>query len=158
MKGGYLKIFFILAFFTACHRQKKTDLNILFDRVDNIAVGSEVRMHGFTIGEVNRLKMMGNGILVSISFKEKTDIPAGSKFSIYSPLIGSSVIDIKPSTQSIFLTKRDTATGKYDTKGLLDDMFSDSTRKAKANKAVEKIAEGIKELIEAKKDTSIQNK
>lgn len=117
--------------FSDCSGNRKNRLAILFDRVDNLGVGSEVKIHGITIGKVTHLSLIDNGVLVKIAFRDKREIPVGSKFSIINPMIGVAYIDIEPSMSNTFLTPEDTATGKYGEKGLLDNLISDSTTRKK---------------------------
>jgi ABC-type transporter Mla subunit MlaD len=157
MKTLFLEIsVFMCLFFGACLGNKKNKLAIIFDRVDNLEIGSSQKIHGIDIGKVSNLKLIDTGVLVKISLSNKRVIPIGSKFSIINPMIGVTYIDIEPSTSNTFLTPKDTVTGKYGEKGLLDNLVSDSTTRKKMKEAYNKIAEGIKELIEAKKD-SIRN-
>lgn len=154
MKRYLIKTLLLLVFFTSCSNKKRTDLNIIFDRVDNVVVGTELRMHGYTIGEVTSLKLLDRGVLVGVRVNQKIKIPIGSEFTITSSLIGASTINVEPSATDIFLTQKDTANGIYQTKGLLDDLVSDSLARNKMKQALNKINAGIKEFIEARRDST----
>ncbi|MEO6610832.1 MAG: MCE family protein [Chitinophagaceae bacterium] len=155
MKTGALILLFTLCtLLQACSSQKKENLIIVFDRVDNLNTKSEVKIHGIDVGEVSGLKLIDTGVLVKIRLSEKRQIPAGSTFSIINPMIGASYIDIEPSKEPTFLTVKDTVSGKYNERGLLDNLMTDSVNRKKIQEAVEKIAEGLKELAKSKKDST----
>lgn len=146
-------VFIYLSLIAACGNRQKTDLRILFEEVPGLMIGSEVKMNGFTIGEVVSMKLLDQGILVNIHFSEKIRMPKNSKFLILSPLIGSPTINIEPSIDSDYITEKDTAIGKLNETKPLDYLMSDSTQKKEVLDALNKIADGIKELVELKKDT-----
>lgn len=156
MKKELITAFFLQIFLISCIKKKNADLNVVFDRVDNIVVGSEVKMNGYTVGKVNGLKLLNNGVLVGIKLTEKIHISSGSEFFISSPLVGASSVNIKPSSTKSYLSNKDTVPGKFEEKGLLDSFISDSANRKKIQDALTKIAEGIKELLEARKDSTRQ--
>ncbi|MGQ0738004.1 MAG: MlaD family protein [Bacteroidota bacterium] len=142
-------------FFLACARHKKNKLTIVFDRVDNLQAGSPVKIQGIDIGKVLGLNLIDGGVLVKITLWDNKQIPAGSIFSIVNPMIGSAAyIDIEPSESAVFLSSEDTASGKYGERGLLDNLISDSAKRKKIEEALDKIAEGLKELVNARKDST----
>ena len=153
MKGFVSILLFELIFLAACSQKNKNRLNILFDKVDNLQKGGDVKLHGITIGEVTAMDLLGDSVLVAIKLEKEQKIPIGSKFSITNPLIGSPSITIEPSGQKEFLTQTDTAKGCYETKGVLDTFFSDSLNRQKAKKVIDTINNRLKELIELKKES-----
>jgi ABC-type transporter Mla subunit MlaD len=142
-------ISFILALaLAACFHPDKNKLTILFDRVDNLEIGGKVYTRGFPVGEVTHLALLGDSVLVSLKLNDTINIPVESKFIITPSLLGNSQINIEMSDKTTYLTNKDTASGFYLKKGVFDDLISDSTKRGKIIKAVDKINEGIKELVE----------
>jgi ABC-type transporter Mla subunit MlaD len=142
----------------ACSPNDKRKVTVLFNRVDNVKTGDNVYLKGLSIGEVTHLELFGDSVLVDIKLADTIKIPFNSKFIIQPSLIGSSNITIEPSDKTVFLTNKDTARGSYLQKGLLDNMVSDSTKREKIQQSLDKIGQGIKELVEASKDTLEKNK
>jgi len=141
--------------FIGCLPKNSNKLNVVFDNVEKLEKGSPVKLHGITIGEVVAMDLFKDSVLVAINLKKGKRIPVNSKFSILSSLIGLTSINVEPAEAKIFLKHDDTAKGSYITKGLLDTFFEDSSNRQKAREAIEKIAAGLKELAEAKKDSSV---
>jgi hypothetical protein len=63
-----------------------------------------------------------------------------------------------PSDKTVFLTNKDTARGYYLQKALVDGIISDSTKREKIQESLDKIGRGIKELVEASRDTTQENR
>ena len=155
MKAGALILLFtVWTLLQACSYQKKDNLIIVFDRVDNLNTKSAVKIHGIDVGEVSSLKLIDTGVMVSIKLSGKRQIPAGSTFSIINPMIGAAYIDIEPSKESVFLTANDTMSGKYGERGLLDNLMTDSVSRKKIQEALGKIAEGLRELAKSRNDST----
>jgi ABC-type transporter Mla subunit MlaD len=137
-----------------CHR-KSNKLTVLFDNVEGLATGGEVYYKGIKVGEVTHLALFNDKVVADIKLTDSIRIPVGSKFIINPSVIGSAHITIDPSPQILFLSSKDTVTGEYSKKQLLDDFVSDTARRKKVQESFEKIGEGIKGLIEASsKDTT----
>ncbi|MFN8290743.1 MAG: MCE family protein [Chitinophagaceae bacterium] len=149
----FLSFILTLSIF-ACSKDNKSKVTVLFDRVDNIEKGSKVYLKGIPVGEVTHLELFGDSVLADINLADTIKIPTDSKFIINPSLIGSAHITIEPSNKTTFLTTKDTASGFYLQKSLLDDMISDSARREKMQQSLDKIGEGIKELIESSRDTT----
>ena len=154
MRGQNFILLTTTLLFAACSHKNKNKLSILFDNVSNLGKGAEVKLHGITIGEVTNMELLGDSVLVDIKLNKEQKIPVGSKFSILNPLIGNALVVIEPSEQKTFLKQIDTAKGSYEAKGILDTFFADSLNRQKAREALYKITTGLKELAEAKKDSS----
>jgi ABC-type transporter Mla subunit MlaD len=142
----------------ACSQDDKSKITVLFDRVDKVEKGGDVFLKGISVGEVTRLELFGDSILVDIKLAEKIKIPVDSKFIIYPTILGSSYISIERSDKTVFLTNKDTARGYYLQKALLDGIISDSTKREKIQESLDKIGRGIKELVEASRDTLQENR
>jgi hypothetical protein len=76
-------------------------------------------------------------------------------------------IIVKPSRSTTFLTFKDTCRGQYIPKRTViemihnsiisDSMINDSLKRQKIQRSLDKIGKGIKELVEAAKDTTQSN-
>ena len=154
-KYNRIMIFCLLAFISSCAHKNK--LSALFSRVDGIDAGSEVRIKGKPVGEVTATNFFRDSVLVDMEFKEMK-IPQGSKFFIIAPAVGQSYIEIEPSDDTIFLSGKDVVSGYFSKKGLLEDMIADSARREQIQRSLDKITEGITELIKAAKDSTLKNK
>ncbi len=144
--------------FFACSHESKSKLTILFNRVDKLEKGSEVYLKSLPIGEVTQLELFGDSVLVDVKIADTIKIPFDSRCIINPSLLGSSHITIEPSDNSIYLTKKDTLRGSYLEKDIFDYMVSDSAKQEKIQKSIEKIGEGIKEIIEVSTDSTKKRK
>ena len=140
----------------ACSHDNKNKVTVLFDRVDNIEKGSKVYLKGFPVGEVIHLELFGDSVLVDIKLADSVNIPVDSKFIINPALIGNSTISIEPSDNKTFLTNKDTINGSYVEQKLLDRVMSDSVQKQKIQQSLDKIGQGLKELVETYRDTTLR--
>src|SRR5688572_18257469 len=140
-------------------RRGSNKLTVLFDNVEGLETGGEVYYKGIKVGEVTHLDLFKDKVVADIKLKDSIRIPIGSRFIINPSVIGSAHITIDPSPQTAFLSSKDTVTGEYSKKQLLDDFVSDTARRRKVQESFEKIGEGIKGLIEASsKDTTQSSK
>ncbi len=139
---------------SACSNSNKRKLTVIFDRVDHLEVGSKVYMKGLPIGRVISLVLAEKGVLARIKLEKDVQVPKGSKFSVDPSIFGHASVLIEPSQQSIYLTFDDTSFGAYDEKKILNHVVSDTTKSRKFQQSLDKIGEGIKELIETSRDTT----
>ncbi len=147
-----LLVFFLSASIISCSHDKNR-LTVLFERVDNIGTGSLVYLKGVPVGEVLQADIFENKVAVDIKLRNKIKIPVGSKFLLHPSLLGPSNISIDPSGETIFLTAKDTINGEFVKAGILDKFISDSAKNEKIKHSLDKIGDGIKELVESVKDT-----
>ena len=131
----------------------RTKYSILFDQVDHLQVKDPVLNKGVTIGEVTHLTMYGNQVLADIELKDNRNIPKGSTFLAKEYLLGSSCIDIKYSDSSTFLRSKDTVSGVFETRKW-ERLSGDTAKRKKIEQSLEKIATGVKELIETVRDST----
>ena len=101
-----------------------------------------------------KASIFGNKVAVDIELRNKIKIPVGSKFILNPSLLGPSNISIDQSEETVFLTAKDTISGEFINKGLLDKLISDSVKNEKIQQSLNQIGDGIKELVETVKDTS----
>jgi ABC-type transporter Mla subunit MlaD len=130
--------------------QKKDQYLVIVGNSDGLQKGSEVVFNGATVGSVSKLKILPDlRILLSLSVNKDFRIPLASKFIVTEPLIGSTRLILEKSKNPSFATKDDTLYAILDT---IDHsrILNDTTKR----KALNKIVEGFKELIESpNKDT-----
>jgi ABC-type transporter Mla subunit MlaD len=138
----------------ACSDKNKNRITILFDRVDNIEVGSNVYLKGFLVGEVKHLALADNGVWVDIKLAGETKIPVDSKFLVISSPLGLAHISIEASDKKNYLLSKDTVTGVYNQQGLLDELLADSTNKEKVYRFLDELNERLKEMIKKAKDST----
>lgn len=147
-------VIILIMLVSACTNQYKRKVTIVFDRVDNLEIGSKAYMKGFPVGEVTSLDLASKGVLVDVRLIRDIQIPVNSKFSIDPSLFGSASIVIEPSGETTYLTFKDTSTGQYIHRKLLDHVVSDTGKARKFQQSIDKIGEGIKELLETSRDTA----
>ena len=135
-------------------RRDANKLTILFDNVEGLENGGQVYYRGIKVGEVTHLELFRDKVVADIKLQDSIRIPVDSKFIINPSVLGPAHITIEPSVQAAFLSSKDTLTGEFSKKQLLDDFVSDTARRRKAQESFEKIGEGIKGLIEASGDTT----
>lgn len=139
--------------FAGCF-SKQNKYKVLFDRADGLQEGSNVLNKGVIIGNVTNIDLFGNNVLVDIQLNENKKIPEQSTFLLKENLLGSSYVDIEYSDKINYLSFKDTAIGKYQKQVIMDNLFSDTTKRKKIEKSLEKIVTGIGELIENAKDSA----
>ena len=154
----FLILFILVLALAACSYSHKNKLTILFDRVDNLEIGGRVLLKGLPVGKVTHLELFGDSVLVTVKLSDTINIPVESKFIITPSLLGNSHIDIEVSNKTTYLGSKDTVAGSYQKNGVLDNLFSDSAKREKIKISVDKISEGIKELVEASGDTTSKKK
>lgn len=133
----------------SCSQQKQ--YTVLIDNANGLQERTEVVFNGSTIGRISKMKILPDlRILLTISIKNDFNIPWGSVFLVKTPLVGNTKLYLQKSRAFEFATKEDTLYAYLDTvnnRSLLDDTVK--------RKALNKIVEGFKELIEnSEKDTS----
>jgi ABC-type transporter Mla subunit MlaD len=144
----------VLLLFISCSKKRTYKLYVLFDKVDNLYEGAEVKMNGIQIGKVKQMELYGDSVLVDMSITRQYEIPAESNFKIINSLIGGATVSIYRSDKKSILKSSDTVRGSYMKEGLLDSFFADSLNRQKAKEAIEKIVTGLKELEQSKRDSA----
>ena len=114
------------------------------DSTNGIQENCRVVYGGTTVGKVSNVKLLPDlRIALTIKLIENFSLPAGSTFQVQTPLIGSSELVVNKSTATSLARMEDTLRGYADSVSILN-LFNDSSKR----KALIKIAEGIRELIE----------
>lgn len=137
-----------------CHSDVNTCV-VLFNRVDGLEQGSAVLNRGISVGKVTYLDFYKDQVLVKFELREGMHIPLGSIFSIKNGLLSPSYIDVDYSDSTAFLTSKDTVSGLYENKNLMD-ILSDTVHKRPIEQSLKKIATGIGELIQTARDSTKQ--
>jgi phospholipid/cholesterol/gamma-HCH transport system substrate-binding protein len=104
-----LSIVFLYFGFSSIKLNKSDNYNIsaLFNRIDGIKIGSDIRMSGIKIGTVSKQELDNTSFeaKVSMSIDSKILIPDDSSAKITSDgLLGSNYISIEPGGSDIFLS------------------------------------------------------
>lgn len=131
----------------AC-RQRGVILYVMVNRVDGLYKSSPVMYKGVKVGEVRRMKLLDDSVLVAIRLSQDLNIPQGSRFEIVNPLLGECSIDIEPSEQVVFLRPGDTARGSFEPGRLLENEWADSSRSSRNKQAMRQIIEGVLMLVD----------
>jgi phospholipid/cholesterol/gamma-HCH transport system substrate-binding protein len=104
-----LSIVFLYFGFSSIKLNKSDNYNIsaLFNRIDGIKIGSDIRMSGIKIGTVSKQELDNTSFeaKVSMSIDSKILIPDDSSAKITSDgLLGGNYISIEPGGSDIFLS------------------------------------------------------
>ena len=104
-----LSIVFLYFGFSSIKLNKSDNYNIsaLFNRIDGIKIGSDIRMSGIKIGSVSKQELDNKSFeaKVSMSIDSKILIPDDSSAKITSDgLLGGNYISIEPGGSDIFLS------------------------------------------------------
>ncbi|MDF2193468.1 MlaD family protein [Paraflavitalea sp. CAU 1676] len=145
---------FTIVFF-GCRTDNPT-ITILFDKVDVLQVGAKVYCQGKPVGEVIDLDEVQHKIAVKIQLEEGARIPIGSTFVLNPSLLGSADISIEPSSDPTYILSKDTVLGEFNQNALFDNLTTDTAKRKKINESIKKIKEGMKGIIEASKNDTIQ--
>ena len=119
----------------------------MFDNVEGLEKGSKIYFKGVEIGNVSNIDLYQDKVSVGILYNDKANIPFGSKFTIKNSLTSSASIYIDPTNSNEYLTQKDTVVGKYYEEGFIENLSSDSTQNRKLKSSVNKIVQGIKEIV-----------
>lgn len=94
--------------------QKEHKLTILFDRIDNLQIGSGVYCKGLQVGEVLKEEFYRTGeIIVDVKLGSEIKIPVDSRFIIKNNSLTGTIIEIHFSDSTNYITPTDTLTGYY---------------------------------------------
>lgn len=114
--GGFVILALMLTFlgvFSFAGRTYK--LNVMFNDVDGLKTGNEVRFAGVPVGKVDDILVDGSKVKVVMKMDEKQKIPRNSQFSIGSDgVMGSKFVSITPPQIATGLTFKpgETITGQ----------------------------------------------
>lgn len=74
-------------------------LNVLYDEVNGLKIGNEVRYAGVPIGKVDDIMVEGSKVKTVLKLDAKNKVPIGSKFSIgMDGVLGTKFVTIEPPT------------------------------------------------------------
>jgi len=92
------------------------EVNVLFDYVSGLEVGSPVRVSGVRVGEVKKIEILYDTVpKVSVKLKIHPDVKIGkhSRITIKTlGIIGEKYIEISPSNEKEFISKGETVEGE----------------------------------------------
>ena len=144
-------IFIILFSFHSCN-SKSTRYKVIVDNVEGLETGSNVIYKDRTIGFVTDMDLFNDSVIVYFTLNKGNQIPKGSTFIVQHPTLGISGLYVESSKLRETMTLSDTARGYRDTARFLFGADTAGARKRK--EAFLKIADGIKEFVEATRDSS----
>jgi ABC-type transporter Mla subunit MlaD len=143
-----------LTLLAACHNEPQ--YTIVFDKAKDLKIGTPVLIDGVTVGRVTRIELKNANdpqIAVNFEITKKTGIPTGSKFIARENILGDTYIMVTPSASHQFIQPTDTVTGIYvPLENVLD--ITDSVQREKVRQSINKIGEGIKEILQTMKDST----
>jgi hypothetical protein len=128
---------------------------VIVNDVNGLELGSQVVYEGLPIGRISDMDLYNDSVAVDFILERDIKIPLNSKFHVESRLLGSATLVLEKSNIKSFATAADTFRGSryMDTAKYSG---SDSVRKVKREKALQKIVQGFTELLEASKKDSIK--
>ncbi|MCM8804889.1 MAG: MlaD family protein [Candidatus Omnitrophica bacterium] len=122
MKVGLFVLCGILAVIIFIFTQTKTrklrgyEINVLFDYVSGLEIGSPVRVSGVRVGEVKKIEILYENIpkvMVKLKINPEVKIAKGSKITIRTlGIIGEKYIEITPSNKKEFIAKGEIVEGE----------------------------------------------
>ena len=114
--GGFVILALMLTFLGGVFSFARTyKLNVMFNDVDGLKTGNEVRFAGVPVGKVDDILVDGSKVKVVMKMDEKQKIPRNSQFSIGSDgVMGSKFVSITPPQIATGLTFKpgETITGQ----------------------------------------------
>ncbi len=148
-----IHILFLSTLLMISCKSSRNEIVVIFDRVDQLEIGSGVYKGDLEIGKVVKMDLFRNKVLVKIDLKKEIAIPVGSTFIIMPSLWSVAQIKVNYSDNTAVIGKNDTSYGLQSKKLFLDNLIPDSSRQEKLRKSIDKINEGVDELFEAVNDS-----
>ena len=123
--GGFVILALMLTFlgvFSFASRQYK--LNVIFDNVNGLKVGNEVRFAGVPIGKVDDILVDGSKVKVVMKIDQKQKVPRNSQFGIgMDGVMGTKFVTITPPEIATGVTFREGETITGQTTGGVDKLM-----------------------------------
>lgn len=103
---------FLLILIGSCQNNTKKIL-VLFDNVETLEIDSKVISRGLVIGEVKKMNLYQDKVLVELAIQNDVHIPQGSSFSIVqNGLIDNGIVEVKFNSKTKnFMSSNDTIAG-----------------------------------------------
>jgi len=100
--GGLIIFLFVISFLGVLNfAGRGYTLNVLYDEVNGLKIGNEVRYAGVPIGKVEDIAVDGSKVNTVLKINAKNHIPLGSKFSIgMDGVLGTKFVTIEPPSLS----------------------------------------------------------
>ena len=128
--GGLIILALMLTFLGVFSFAGKTyKLNVMFDDVNGLKVGNEVRFAGVPVGKVEDIQVSGSKVKVVMKLDDKNKIPRNSQFSIgMDGVMGTKFVTIMPPQIATGVTFKpgETITGQQS--GGINKMMDSSSR------------------------------
>ena len=85
----------VLIILQSCNSKKSYELNVTFPNVEGLTTKSNVQSNGLEIGYVKKMKLINDGVLVTVAIEDSVKIPENSTFLLKEPgLMGDKCIDV----------------------------------------------------------------
>lgn len=137
------QIFIFLSFllFVACNNTYH--INLKTEDAMSLKMDSKVKHSGIVIGNVSKMQIYGNSVLVQLAINKKYKIPKHSSFYLSTDLLGNGSINVTYNeSQSSYMSKTDT--------GLLSKEIITKTDKQKKQDSI--LWLNMKKLLELAKN------
>lgn len=100
-------IFLSFLFFAACNNTYH--INLKTEDAMSLKMDSKVKHSGVVIGNVSKLEIYGNSVLVQLAISKKYKIPKHSSFYLSTDLLGNGSINVTYNeSQASYMNKTDT--------------------------------------------------
>ena len=144
-----LLIFLTTVMIFACNFHT-TDFSILFDNVEGLKEGDKVVVKGKEVGEITKMSLYKNKVLVDVAVEKSFKIPLSSKFiSETKDLLGGRMISVELGETGELLQDKDTINGIVNDYSL-DAKTVDSLQiREKLEEPVKKILAGASDLVDS---------
>ncbi|MGC8977212.1 MAG: MlaD family protein [Candidatus Ratteibacteria bacterium] len=113
---GILAIIFFIFTQTKTGKMRGYEINVLFDYVSGLEVGSPVRVSGVRVGEVKKIEILYENIpkvMVKLKINPGVKIAKGSRITIKTlGIIGEKYVEITPSNKKEFIEKGEIVEGE----------------------------------------------
>lgn len=94
---GIILVLLAVAAFTMFDSEERKTLTASFPRTISVYEGSDVRVLGIPVGQVDKVTPNGTSVKVEMSYDADIDLPAGAKAVIVSPsVVGDRFVQITP--------------------------------------------------------------
>ncbi|MDO7851885.1 MlaD family protein [Hymenobacter convexus] len=143
MAANKIFVFAAVTFLSACQNNKSI-ISVSYEDGGNLQEGDKVLLEGIAVGEVSKFHFVPKKVFIDLSMEQGVKIPLNSQFVVNKSLLGSTCIIIKPSHETAFISNMDTVMGVSYKEPVID-----SVKQRKMQAGVQKIIQGLSEVLHA---------